>query len=369
MSANSRPTRTRVGSRWLRFAARAGLRRSVASAPVILQLVIAVVAAYSIAHYGLSHAAPITAVTVTLSSLGFVRDARPIRVLETALGVTLGIALSELILLAFGQGVWQLALSLVVTLFVARFISPSPGFAIVAGVQSVLVAMLPMVPGGPFSRTIDGLIGGGIALIVTALVPRDASKVAFADARRTIRTLARILDELVIELRRGPESDVERVLQQARSTQPLVDQWRTSLDSSIGIATISPWLRRRLPDLNRQKVLLAGIDLAVRDLRVVTRRLAVLTRDGRPRPELADLLSGVVTAVNLLGQSLDDPSVRPLVRQNLILVAVQLNPDEFFDESSLHAASVVMDMRPFVMDLLTATGLTEDQARAALPAL
>ncbi|UFS59518.1 FUSC family protein [Subtercola endophyticus] len=358
---------TRAGSRWLRFATRAGVRRSAASAPAILQLTIAVVAAYSVAHYALGHSAPITAVTVTLSSLGFVRDARPVRVLETALGVTLGIALSEVILLFFGQGIWQLALSLVVTLFAARLISPSPGFAIVAGVQSVLVAMLPIVPTSPFSRTLDGLIGGAIALIVTALVPRDASKAALKDARRVLRTVSRIVDDLVIELRRGTENDVGRVLEAARSTQPMMDQWRTSLESAIGIATISPWLRRRLPDLTRQRGLFRGMDLAVRDLRVVTRRLMVLMRDGKPRPEFADLFSGVVTAVNLLGQSLDDPMVRPLVRQNLILVAVKLNPDESFPDGTLLEDSVVMDLRPLVMDLLTATGLTETQARAALP--
>jgi uncharacterized membrane protein YgaE (UPF0421/DUF939 family) len=339
------------------------------SAPAILQLVIAVVAAYSVAHYGLGHTAPITAVTVTLSSLGFVRDARPIRVLETALGVTLGIALSEVILLGFGQGIWQLALSLVVTLFVARFISPSPGFAIVAGVQSVLVAMLPVVPGGPFTRTIDGLIGGAIALIVTALVPRDAAKVAATDARRVLRTFSRIVDDLVIELRRGPDNDMGRVLEAARSTQPMMDQWRASLESAIGIATISPWLRRRLPELNRQRQLFAGVDLAVRDLRVVARRLMVLMRDGAARPEFADLLAGLVGAVNLLGQSLDDPMVRPLVRQNLILVAVKLDPEELFPDSPLVEGSVVMELRPLVMDLLTATGLTSDQARASLPDL
>ncbi|GGF19052.1 FUSC family protein [Subtercola lobariae] len=353
----------------MRVTSRTGFRRSVGSAPAILQLVIAVVAAYSVSHYGLAHAAPITAVTVTLSSLGFARDARPIRVLETALGVTLGITLSELILLGFGQGLWQLGLSLVVTLFVARFISPQPGFAIVAAVQSALVAMLPIAPGGPFTRTIDGLVGGAIALIVTALVPRDASKVALKDARRVLRTFSRIVDDLVIELRRGPDSDIGQVLDEARSTQPLMDQWRTSLDSAIGIASISPWLRRRLPELHRQRRLLTGVDLAVRDLRVVTRRLSVVMRDGAPRHEFADLLSVLVSAVNLLEQSLDDAMVLPLVRQNLILVAVKLNPDETFPDGTLQEDSVVMDLRPLVMDLLTATGLTSAQAQAALPTL
>ncbi|QWT23938.1 FUSC family protein [Subtercola sp. PAMC28395] len=356
-------------SRWLGSATSAGFRRAGASAPAILQLVVAVVAAYSVTHYGLGHAAPITAVTVTLSSLGFVRDARPVRVLETAIGVTLGITLSELILMAFGQGIWQLGVSVAVTLFAARIISPAPGFAVIAGVQSALVAMLPAVQGGPFTRTIDGLVGGAIALLVTALIPRDPRRFALADARRVLRVFSDIVSDLVIELRRGPENDVDRVLEDARRTQPLIDQWRASLESALGIARISPFLRRRLPELKRQKVMLAGVDLAIRDLRVVIRRLSVIMRDGQPRPQFADLFDGLVGALSLLEQSLTDPMVRPLARQHLILIAVRLDPDELFPENTMVEISVVLELRPLVMDLLTATGLSVAEARASLPTL
>ncbi|TIH30804.1 FUSC family protein [Subtercola vilae] len=349
--------------------ARSGSLRSAASAWPIVQLVAAVVVAYSVSRFVLGHPSPVTAATVTLSSLGFVRDARPLRVLETAIGVTLGITLSEVILLAFGQGVAQLALAVVVTLVAARFFSPAPGFAIVAASQSALVAILPVVASGPFTRTADGLVGGATALLLTALIPRDARREARAEAKRVVATFSRIVASLVVELRRGDDNEVGRVLDEARTTQPLIDQWRTSLDSAIGIATLSPFLRRRLPELRRQRDLLAGLDLAVRDLRVVTRRLTVIMRDGRPRPEFADLLDRLVGAVNLLEQSIDDPLVRPLVRQNLILIAVKLSPDELFPGSSVIEGSVVMELRPLVMDLLTATGLTADEARAALPVL
>ncbi|PPF88539.1 FUSC family protein [Subtercola sp. Z020] len=352
-----------------RLFARAGAARSAGSALPIVQLVIAVVASYAIAYYLFGHLTPVTAATVTLSSLGFVRDARPLRVLETAIGVTLGITLSEVILLVAGQGLWQLALAVVITLFAARFFSPAPGFAIVAASQSALVAILPVAASGPFTRTVDGVVGGVVALLLTALVPRDARRVAHADAKRVLSTFTRIVEGLVAELRRGDESDIGRVLLEARSTQPLMDQWRGSLDSAIGIAKISPFLRRGLPELARQNVMLGGVDLALRDLRVVTRRLGVVMRDGRPRHELADLLSALAGAVRLLEQSLDDPAARPLVRQNLILVAVKLRPELLFPDSAVVEGSVVMELRPLVMDLLTATGLTPDKARAALPTL
>ena len=71
-------------------------RRAIESLAPILQIVLGATAGYSIAFYGLGHALPLLAVTVTITALGFSRDARPRRVLETALGMITGIALDEL---------------------------------------------------------------------------------------------------------------------------------------------------------------------------------------------------------------------------------------------------------------------------------
>jgi uncharacterized membrane protein YgaE (UPF0421/DUF939 family) len=349
------------------YAPGASIERLTSSLPAIVQIVVAVVVSFSISHYLLGHPAPVTAVTVTISSLGFMRDARPLRVVETALGVTLGIALSEAIVLGFGQGVWQLAVALSVTLAVARLLSPAASFAIVAGVQSVLVAVLPVQAGGPFTRTIDGVIGGTVALLCTALIPRDPRRAALRDARRFLSAYIDVVASLAAVVRVGSETETDRVLEQARRTQPLVDSWRTSLDSALAIARISPFLRKHLPELQRQHVMQQNMDLAMRNLRVVTRRLSVLDRDGRPRPEIAELLSGVASSVTVLSQSLAEPQLVPLLRQNLILIAVRLHPATLLPGQPLAETSVVFAMRPLVMDLLMAAGLSTDEARAAMP--
>ncbi|MEB0015067.1 hypothetical protein QN416_26055, partial [Glaciimonas sp. Cout2] len=80
--------------------------------------------------------------------------------------------------------------------------------------------------------------GGATALLLTALIPRDARREARAEAKRVVATFSRIVASLVVELRRGDDNEVGRVLDEARTTQPLIDQWRTSLDSAIGIATL-----------------------------------------------------------------------------------------------------------------------------------
>ena len=128
---------------------RASGARALDSIVPVLQIVISATAAYVIARYLLGHAVPLFAVTVTISSLGFVRDARPVRVLESAVGIIIGIALSELMLLFVGHGVWQIAFVLFVlfvlfvTLLAARLLSSSNAFAVAAGVQSMLVCSRP----------------------------------------------------------------------------------------------------------------------------------------------------------------------------------------------------------------------------------
>ncbi|KLD31561.1 hypothetical protein TB15x_23530, partial [Xanthomonas perforans] len=113
--------RTTLGRRFVR------VRESL---PAIAQIVVAATAAFAFAHVVLGHPVPLLAATVTVSSLGLVRDARPWRVAETVMGMLVGILIAEVVLIVAGAGWWQIALAMTVTLVVARFLSPQPGFAL-----------------------------------------------------------------------------------------------------------------------------------------------------------------------------------------------------------------------------------------------
>lgn len=345
---------------------RAALARTGGSLPAIAQLVVAVTVAYLICHELLAHPYPIAAVTVALSSLGLVLDARPRRVLETAIAMTIGIALSEVILLAFGQGVWQFALTVLSALVVTRLLSPVPGLPIMAAVQGSLVALMPIPAGGPFTRTADALVGGAVALLATALLPRDPRRAARREALKFFAAFTAILSSLVTVLRIGDRETADLVLGRARATQGQIDQWRGSLDSAVAIARISPFLRRHYPELRRQQRMQHQLDLAVRNLRVVTRRISVLPGD-RPRPELAELFAGVQSAASMLAQSLDRPELVPVVRQSLVLLAIRLDPRSLLPDAPYADAAVVASLRPLVLDLLVATGMPLAEARATLP--
>ncbi|WP_403021278.1 aromatic acid exporter family protein [Salinibacterium sp. GXW1014] len=347
--------------------ARAALGRVAESAPNIAQIVLAAMLAWLIAHEVLGHPTPAIALVSTLTILGFNRDARPRRVLESAVGILVGIVLSEVALLVVGSGWWQIATVLTVTLFVARLLSPSAPFAIAAGVQSILVMVLPAPDGGVFTRSIDGLVGGLVALAVTALLPRDPRRIARRDAQRLLATLSESLSSVVEALRDGQEPAASLALSRLRRTQALIDAWAQSQESAIAIARISPFLRRHLPALRRQSQVLAGLDLAARHLRVISRRIAFLVRDGEQRPALAGLVQQVADAVTLLGESLDDPAAAERARGVLVDVMPMLDPSNSLPGARMPTTIVVHLLRPLVVDLLVATGMRPEEARTLLP--
>ncbi|MCW4386126.1 FUSC family protein [Salinibacterium sp. SYSU T00001] len=350
-----------------RLDTRAALARAGESLPAVLQIVIAATLAYVITHDLLDHSTPAVALISTITILGFSRDARPKRVLESAIGILTGIVLSEVAFLIVGSGWWQIALVLALTLLVARLLSPSAPFAIAAGVQATLVMVMPAPDGGVFTRSVDGLVGGVVALAVTALFPRDPRRIARRDARRMVATLRESLDSLIEALRDAHEPAASLALTRLRRTQGFLDAWSQSQESAIAIARISPFLRRHLPTLRYQSDVLTGLDLAARHLRVITRRVAFLVRDGERRPALAALFEPIAEAVALLGESVQDPALALQARDVLLEIMPTLDPAATLPGARMPTSIIVHLIRPLAVDLLVATGMQADEARALLP--
>jgi uncharacterized membrane protein YgaE (UPF0421/DUF939 family) len=344
-------------------------RRAIESLAPILQIVLGATAGYSIAFYGLGHAVPLLAVTVTITALGFSRDARPRRVLETAIGMITGIALSEGMLQLFGHGVWQIALTLLVCLLSARFISGSATFALTVGLQAMLVQILPEPDGGVFVRSIDGIVGGVTALVITAVIPRDPRGLARIDANKLFDIFLEAVDSLKLATRDVDIQVADETLRKVRRTQPLVDNWRMSLDSAISIARISPFLRKYRDELRGQVRLMRGMDLATRNLRVVVRRIDFLLRDRQPRPYLADLFEQIGDATRVLARSVQEPEVLDDAQEMLVEIIHQLDPKKHGIADQIREASVLLLLRPLLVDLLCASGMSEEDARAELPAV
>ncbi|MEP6482661.1 MAG: FUSC family protein [Rhodoglobus sp.] len=350
-----------------RLDARLAARRVWESLPAIIQIIVAVAAAYSIAHWGLGHAYPIMAITVTINSLGFARDARPQRVATSVLGILIGVALSDGLSLVIGKGLWQLVVVLLVVFVVGRAVSPNPSFAVAAAVPSALVVILPVPDGGVFGRTLDAVIAGVVALAVTALIPRDPGRAAARDRRTLFGAIGEALTSVIDCLRDADEGAGELGLTRLRRTQPLIDAWATAQESALAVAQISPFLRSRLPELERSSRALVAADLTTRHLRSIARRIEFLVRDGVRRPALAGLLTQFGTAIALLGDELDDPQVVGAARSLLADLTRRLDPGEVIPDAQLTDAALLLLLRPLAVDLLVGTGMPIDEARALLP--
>ena len=216
MGESPEPITTAVATGWRkRIDPRRGLARVQGSSIAIVQIVVATTGAYAFAHYVLGHPAPLLAATVCVSSLGLVRDARPRRVLETVLGMLVGILVAELLLLVAGPGWWQIALALGLTLVVARFLSAQAAFAIAAAIQALIVVVIPA--NAPFLRLIDGVVGGIAALLVTALIPRTLQREEVKTGTAVYRAMDSVMGTLAQALRRGDRLRAERGLEKARA--------------------------------------------------------------------------------------------------------------------------------------------------------
>ena len=343
-------------------------RRLWESAPAILQIVVAATASFAIAHWLLGHDIPVLAVTVTITSLGFNRDARPVRVLRSVLGILFGVALAAGLVALFGAGPWQLVVVLAAVLVAGRLVSANPSFAVAAALPAVLVVLLPASTGIPFERVLDAAIGGGVALLVTALLPRNPRRIAAKDAAALFSVLVESTGSIAEALRDGDPGAGELGLARLRRTQPLVDAWTESLESARAIARISPFLRQTRPELERAAAALAAADHASRHLRLIARRCEFLVRDGARRPALASLISTVGDGIGLLGAEVENLELAGQARSLLGDLATRLGPDAV-PGASVAETAVVLQLRPLVVDLLVATGMSLDDAQARLATL
>ena len=343
-------------------------RRLWESAPAILQIVVAATASFAIAHWLLGHDIPVLAVTVTITSLGFNRDARPVRVLRSVLGILFGVALAAGLVALFGAGPWQLVVVLAAVLVAGRLVSANPSFAVAAALPAVLVVLLPASTGIPFERVLDAAIGGGVALLVTALLPRNPRRIAAKDAAALFSVLVESTRSIAEALRDGDPGAGELGLARLRRTQPLVDAWTESLESARAIARISPFLRQTRPELERAAAALAAADHASRHLRLIARRCEFLVRDGARRPALASLISTVGDGIGLLGAEVENLELAGQARSLLGDLATRLGPDAV-PGASVAETAVVLQLRPLVVDLLVATGMSLDDAQARLAVL
>ncbi|MDO5617939.1 FUSC family protein [Kocuria sp.] len=344
-----------------------------------LQLTIAAVGAFVFAERVLGHHGPIFAATAATVSLGFSKGGiRYRRVLEVAIGCTLGIVFAELVTHWIGRGIWQAAVVMLLSVLLAQFLDSGVLFTTQMALQSLLVVMLPPPVDGMLTRSIDAMIGGAFALLLVYLIPTDPRRQPREQLRKLTNELSEVLREAADAVRRDDSQAAWHCLVRARKTQPIVDAVTTSLKSSQEIAMAAPLHRRHRSEVDEIARAIRYLDLVTRNTRVLARRVASIINHITLAPaavdSIAESLEAMADVVTTVGNGLAvaQPGARESylrqARNQLEVVAGQMHPDTMGVET-IEGQGLVLLLRPMVVDLLEATGLDHEDALALLPRL
>ncbi|MGX1751183.1 FUSC family protein [Glutamicibacter protophormiae] len=356
----------------------AGLVRARNSLPRIIRMTLGAVGAYWVADTLLGHTQPIFAATSALISLGFGGATTVRRTAEVALGCTLGVALGDTLMHWLGQGIWQAAVVMSLSLVVARYLDSGPIFSTQLGMQSALVVLLPISVDGPFSRSLDALTGSVLALLIIILWPSDPRRTPVAALSELFKELSEAMLECSWAIRDDDRRAAFHALIKARATQKHLDQLPGAFKAAQEIAMLSPAGRRHREELARLSDRFNHYDWAARNARVFARRLSSVLSNSALTPEgsanLAPLLREISEGINALAHSVREPNLagqhkfEKNARSQLEAAAAQLDPRALGVEG-LQGEGLVLLLRPMLVDLLEAAGLDHETAIGALPKL
>src|SRR3954452_463331 len=177
-------------STFQRAAKRTFARLRIAFWPVV-QTAVAATLAWSVAAFVLGHDRPFVAAIAAVISIGAVAGQTLRRATEWIFGITVGLAVADLIMLAIGTGPVQTGVIVGLAMFAALLMRGGIGMVTEAGVSAVLVANLdPATYGVSPDRFLEAFVGGGLALAISAAFPSTPITRARRAARSVLEDLA-----------------------------------------------------------------------------------------------------------------------------------------------------------------------------------
>ena len=330
------------------------------------QCAIAAGVAWMIAADLLHHQRPFFAPVAAVVCLGTSYGQRLRRVGEVTVGVALGVFLGDMIIQVLGVGGWQIAL--IVTLAMSTALLLDQGVLLVtqAAVQAVVVATLLPYPGAAFSRWTDAVIGGGVALVAAAVVPRAPLRRPRVQAAVAVRKISALLRAAAEGIRNGEVEQALEVLRDARSTDELISELRAAADEGLSVVASSPFRRRHRAPVRAMSDLVEPLDFALRNTRVLVRRVAVAAYRREPIPtSYAALLDDLASATDEVADELAAGRQATAVRDRLVALGRATAHVERSRE--LSAEVVLAQIRSLVADLLAVTGMDPMEATDQIP--
>ncbi|MDE9366026.1 FUSC family protein [Luteipulveratus sp. YIM 133132] len=334
---------------------------------LILQCAVFGSIAWLLAHNLLDHPQPFFAPITVLVTLGLTYGQRIRRVLELTVGVAVGVLIGDTFVHVFGTGAWQLAVVVTCSMSVAVLLGAGGLIMIQAGVQSLVVLILVAPPGTAFSRWLDAVIGGLVALVAATITPTSPVRRPRVQAGVVVTELSAVLTETATAVRRRDQERADAALERARSSEELLEELREATTEGIAVTRQSPFRRRHGASVVGIADILEPLDRAVRNLRVLVRRGAVAVWSGEAvPPSYLDLVDDLAAVMERMAGLLLDRKDAEELRPDLLRIARRSGVSS--RRSSLSGEVIRAQVRSIVVDLLILTGLTYVQAREQVPA-
>ncbi|MGY4773210.1 FUSC family protein [Kribbella sp. CWNU-51] len=330
------------------------------------QCALAAGVAWAIARYVVGHPQPFFAPVAAMVCLGFSFGQRLSRVAELMVGVAVGVGVGDGFVRIFGTGVPQIVFVVALAMSVALLLGAGTLMSTQAGVQAALVATLLPNPSAGFSRWIDAVVGGLVALAAATIAPAAPISRPRQQASGVLNELSEILVETADGLRSRNEEAVSDALRRARASESLLDDLRSAAAEGVAVVRLSPFRRRHRGRVQEIAELLEPLDRARGNIRVLVRRCAVSIWRDEPMPaEYPALLERLADGIRLIGESLFEPHAD--VAAHRVLGELGRRTAEMPLPTGLSAVVVLAQIRSTVVDLLELTGTTYDEARKLVP--
>lgn len=348
-----------------RLSVAARFRRLRSKAWMIGQCAVAAGVAWVIAAHVFGHPTPFFAPVAAFLCLGTSYGQRLRRVGEVTVGVAVGILIADLFKHAFGHGSWQIVAVVALAMSAAILLDAGQLFVSQAAVQAIVVTTLLPLSQAP-SRIGDAFIGGGVGLLAATIVPGAPLRRPREQAAKVTLELARLLRAARQSALDVDSEQAELTLSRARETEALLDELRAAASEGLEVVRSSPFRRGHRPHVRSMSELVGPLDRAIRNTRVLVRRVLVSARlDETMPPDYLVLLDGIADAADEMGREL--AANRPPSSAQPQLIAIGGETAAASDPLTLSAAVVLGQLRSIVVDLLELSGLSYADAVAHVP--
>jgi uncharacterized membrane protein YgaE (UPF0421/DUF939 family) len=332
----------------------------------IAQCALAAAIAWAIARHGLGHRQPFFAPVAAMVCLGFSFGQRLRRVAEVMVGVAVGVGVGDLFVKLFGTGVLQIVLVVALAMSIAVLLGAGNLMTTQAGVQAAIVTTLLPTDGAAFSRWLDAALGGIVALAAATIAPAAAIRRPRQQATAVLNELSAILIQTADGLRLDDHDAVTDALRRARESEGLLDDLRSAADEGVAVVRLSPFRRRHRGRVQEIADLVIPLDRAIRNIRVLVRRVAVsVWREEQMPDEYPMLLDRLADGTRLIAESLFEPAAD--VAAHRVLGELGRRTAVMPTPPGLSATVVLGQIRSTIVDLLELTGTTYDEARELVP--